>query len=199
MALETARDLAEIKGTPLEGLPLLADLPSYRRAVADPALWLEYEPAAYRVRMVRLPEGTEIPNRLEWSVDTVKAGRIVLIGTAGEMWQVAPEKVMAKYRNLDGSPVTSEQLSGLAEGEPVCIETVQDGSAPHVWAFRTDVKDVGTILTDWGAVVPVNHPMVGHGDGDYVLVDSPDLIGVAGAARTVNGVVFSNTYAAVRR
>lgn len=63
-----------------------------------------------------------------------------------------------------------------------------DGGSDGIWAIPVGGKH--KIETSWGDVLETNAAGVEHGDGDYIVSNTPDF----SDAWVVNGAVFGNTY-----
>lgn len=85
---------------------------------------------------------------------------IVLMGTAGELWTVKPEKLAASYRMIGGSQIN---ISDIKEGKWFKVERAAE-SAPSAVGICIPSKYFGFYQTSWGAMVTMNNRMSdGHG------------------------------------
>lgn len=137
-----------------------------------------YDPSSYDVTIEKVAPGTKVHNKLENSDYVTDENRcFVVTGTAGEQWPVNGDKLKSKY--------------GL---DPDTIETGNstvahvNGGNDGIWAIPVGGKH--KIETSWGDVLETNAAGVEHGDGDYIVSNTPDF----SDAWVVNGAVFGNTY-----
>lgn len=137
-----------------------------------------YDPSSYDVTIEKVAPGTKVHNKLENSDYVTDENRcFVVTGTAGEQWPVNGDKLKSKY--------------GL---DPDSIETGNstvahvNGGSDGIWAIPVGGKH--KIETSWGDVLETNAAGVEHGDGDYIVSNTPDF----SDAWVVNGAVFGNTY-----
>lgn len=137
-----------------------------------------YDPSSYDVKIEKVAPGTKVHNKLENSDYVTDENRcFVVTGTAGEQWPVNGDKLKSKY-GLD--PDTIET------GNPTVAHV--DGGSDGIWAIPVGGKH--KIETSWGDVLETNAAGVEHGDGDYIVSNTPDF----SDAWVVNGAVFGNTY-----
>ena len=137
-----------------------------------------YDPSSYDVTIEKVKPGTKVHNKLENSDYVTDDDRcFVVTGTAGEQWPVNGDKLKSKY-GLDPDSVK--------DGEPTTAHV--NGGNDGIWAVP--VTGSHKIETSWGDVLETNAAGVEHGDGDYIVSNSPDF----SDTWVVNGAVFGNTY-----
>lgn len=137
-----------------------------------------YDPSSYDVTIEKVAPGTKVHNKLENSDYVTDENRcFVVTGTAGEQWPVNGDKLKSKY-GLDPDTVEAGNLT---------VAHV-DGGSDGIWAIPVGGKH--KIETSWGDVLETNAAGVEHGDGDYIVSNTPDF----SDAWVVNGAVFGNTY-----
>lgn len=137
-----------------------------------------YDPSSYDVTIEKVAPGTKVHNKLENSDYVTDENRcFVVTGTAGEQWPVNGDKLRSKY-GLDPDTVET--------GNPTVAHV--DGGSDGIWAIPVGGKH--KIETSWGDVLETNAAGVEHGDGDYIVSNTPDF----SDAWVVNGAVFGNTY-----
>lgn len=137
-----------------------------------------YDPSSYDVTIEKVAPGTKVHNKLENADYVTDENRcFVVTGTAGEQWPVNGDKLKNKY-GID--PDTVE------EGEQTVAHV--NGGSDGIWAVP--VTGNHKIETSWGDVLETNAEGVEHGDGDYIVSNTPDF----SDAWVVNGAVFGNTY-----
>ena len=137
-----------------------------------------YDPSSYDVKIEKVAPGTKVHNKLENADYVTDENRcFVVTGTAGEQWPVNGDKLKNKY-GID--PDTVE------EGEQTVAHV--NGGSDGIWAVP--VTGNHKIETSWGDVLETNAAGVEHGDGDYIVSNTPDF----SDAWVVNGAVFGNTY-----
>ena len=138
-----------------------------------------YDPSSYDVKIEKVAPGTRIHNKLENADYVTDENRcFVVTGTAGEQWPVNGDKLKSKY-GIDPDTVK--------EGEQTVAHV--DGGSDGIWAVP--VTGNHKIETSWGDVLETNADGVEHGDGDYIVSNTPDF----SDTWVVNGSVFGNTYA----
>lgn len=117
---------------------------------------------------------------------------IVLMGTAGELWTVKPEKLAASYRMIGGGQINTADIK---EGKWFKVERAAE-SFPSAVGICIPKKYFGFFQTSWGAMVTMNNRMSdGHGEGDILVVPKAanGQLDYANASPT-NNAVFANTY-----
>lgn len=128
-------------------------------------------------------------NVLEDSYEKVGAEGYVITGAAGEMWPIGTG-ALRKYRISPEAVTDTPQPVDTVE-----LETVYA-------AIRIPADTAFTLEVDYGekAVLKGNRPGIGHGAGDYVLVETkqapdgtyqPDL---SDSGRVINGGIFDILY-----
>lgn len=139
---------------------------------------LAYDPSSYDVQIEKVAPGTKVHNKLENADYVTDENRcFVVTGTAGEQWPVNGDKLKNKY-GIDPDTVK--------EGEQTVAHV--NGGSDGIWAVP--VTGNHKIETSWGDVLETNAEGVEHGDGDYIVSNTPDF----SDAWVVNGAVFGNTY-----
>ncbi len=115
--------------------------------------------------------------------------KILLVGTAGEMWGVPLKKVLTQYTKSDGSPLSPNDF------KPNEVITLQSKpSNPCYAAFIPKSCEV-KVQTAWGDVLTANRKGVPHGDGDYLVCNAgPDGLPALQDTWVVNGSLFPDTY-----
>ena len=137
-----------------------------------------YDPSSYDVTIEKVAPGTKVHNKLENSDYVTDENRcFVVTGTAGEQWPVNGDKLKSKY-GIDPDTVK--------EGEQTIAHV--NGGSDGIWAVP--VTGNHKIETSWGDVLETNAEGVEHGDGDYIVSNTPDF----SDTWVVNGSVFGNTY-----
>ena len=137
-----------------------------------------YDPSSYDVAIEKVAPGTKVHNKLENADYVTDENRcFVVTGTAGEQWPVNGDKLKSKY-GIDPDTVK--------EGEQTVAHV--DGGSDGIWAVP--VTGNHKIETSWGDVLETNAEGVEHGDGDFIVSNTPDF----SDTWVVNGSVFGNTY-----
>lgn len=137
-----------------------------------------YDPSSYDVKIEKVAPGTKVHNKLENADYVTDENRcFVVTGTAGEQWPVNGDKLKNKYGI---NPDT------VKEGEQTVAHV--DGGSDGIWAVP--VTGNHKIETSWGDVLETNAEGVEHGDGDFIVSNTPDF----SDTWVVNGSVFGNTY-----
>ena len=137
-----------------------------------------YDPSSYDAKIEKVEPGTKVHNKLENSDYVTDENRcFVVTGTAGEQWPVNGDKLKSKY-GLDPE--------SIKDGESTTAHV--NGGSDGIWAVP--VTGNHKIETSWGDVLETNAAGVEHGDGDYIVSNSPDF----SDTWVVNGAVFGNTY-----
>lgn len=142
---------------------------------------------AYKIRAEVVEPGAEVYNYLEDSMGIADMGHdIKLIGTVGEEWLIARDKLPVKYTYSDGEPIDTRYLpKGVFE-----IAAIPGGEI--VWAEQ--VYDQQEVQTAWGEVLKTNRDGVEHGGGDYIVYEDLDGRPNLNNRWVVNGAVFETTY-----
>lgn len=139
-----------------------------------------YDPSSYDVKIEKVAPGTKVHNKLENSDYVTDDERcFVVTGTAGEQWPVNGDKLKSKY---------GLNPESIKDGESTTAHV--NGGSDGIWAVP--VTGNHKIETSWGDVLETNAAGVKHGDGDYIVSNSPDF----SDTWVVNGAVFGNTYEA---
>lgn len=139
-----------------------------------------YDPSSYDVKIEKVAPGTKVHNKLENSDYVTDDERcFVVTGTAGEQWPVNGDKLKSKY---------GLNPESIKDGESTTAHV--NGGSDGIWAVP--VTGNHKIETSWGDVLETNAAGVEHGDGDYIVSNSPDF----SDTWVVNGAVFGNTYEA---
>ena len=137
-----------------------------------------YDPSSYDVTIEKVAPGTKVHNKLENADYVTDENRCFIVtGTAGEQWPINGDKLKNKY-GID--PDTVE------EGEQTVAHV--NGGSDGIWAVP--VTGNHKIETSWGDVLETNAEGVEHGDGDFIVSNTPDF----SDTWVVNGSVFGNTY-----
>ena len=137
-----------------------------------------YDPSSYDVKIEKVAPGTKVHNKLENSDYMTDDERcFVVTGTAGEQWPVNGDKLKSKY---------GLNPESIKDGESTTAHV--NGGSDGIWTVP--VTGNHKIETSWGDVLETNAAGVEHGDGDYIVSNSPDF----SDTWVVNGAVFGNTY-----
>ena len=147
----------------------------------------------YQVTIVKSSKECKVTNVLEGTTYITKNDDIIIRGTMGEYWVETTSKIINKYRNTDGSPITR---ANFILGKVFKAKTTKGN---HRYALRVPMQMQMSTTTAEGNVLKVNRTEVEHGEGDYLVCketySKPNFKDVW----VVNGKVFETTYARVEK
>ena len=147
-----------------------------------------YCKTSYIIQAEIVAPGTSVYNWLEGSTGVADVGHDVkLIGTVGEEWLIAREKLPVKYTYPGGTPIDPYALpDGIFDIQAIA-------GAEIIWAEQ--VYDQRQVQTSWGEILTANRSGVDHGSGDYVVYADAGGQPNYDDSWIVNGAVFPTTYA----
>lgn len=146
---------------------------------------------AYEIQIRKTSKPLTVYNRFEDVTYDVKPedGRVILTGTSGEEWLAKPEKVCKTYENLDGTPLTEDQIPVDTK---LTVKT-KIGTGTN-FALFIPKKTKVIVQTSWGDTLKANRDGVPHGKGDYLMCTSKDGKPDFSDVWVVNGETFPQTY-----
>lgn len=176
-----------------------ADYKVFARVIKPGYVFANYldQPEEYKVivehnngaPIMKLEDAEQVPEIAEIISNgqcvSTREGRVVLIGTIGEMWDVNTSKLAESYTYPDGSEIDIENLP-----QDDWFEVYRrHEDFPSAVAIQLPAEMLGEYQTSWSKLFPNNPESPGHGSGD-ILVVPLDFKHVS----PTHNVAFYNTY-----